>query len=57
MKPYTKLDPELYQKVLRAVKCPDCQEIFETVLPGPMCPLCHVYCLTILKPIIHDLAK
>lgn len=52
-KPYTKLNPEEYQKKWRNVVCPDCREVFETELPGPMCPYCHVYCLTIVKLIIR----
>jgi hypothetical protein len=51
-RPYTLLDPDLYQKKMRIVRCPDCEQVYETDLPGPMCPFCHVYCLTIVKHVM-----
>lgn len=50
--PYTTLDPSLYQRKMRTVKCPECDEIFKTDLPGPLCPYCDCYCLVVLPPII-----
>lgn len=52
--PYTTLDPEAFQRKMRWVKCESCNTVYKTDLPGPMCPKCDCYCITLLKRLLDE---
>lgn len=52
MYPYTTLNLEEYQRKWRWVKCPYCNKCWKVDIPGPMCPYCDTYCLTLLPKIL-----